>query len=136
MSLEFQVQLYINALKELIASRTLPENPLQYRAADDVWRWARHQTLEYREYGVEQAGYVPGVCMNVSHVRLDQFLAEQVKLYFETISGTGTGDRSADFGPVRRPMIIPSPLAFVSSFSSFSTEEQEETEEARLELVV
>jgi hypothetical protein len=98
-NLEFYLQVYFYALKEGIATMSL-RSQLDYSyvraTTPDKWFWARHRATNaglpqhkelnasYLEYDTEQVGLCPGVAVKVSQTRLDEFLAEQVQLYFET----------------------------------------------------
>jgi hypothetical protein len=90
-SLQFALQLYFYALREGIA--TLSLRPASLTAPDRAgWDWARHQAAggkaeqSYLEVDTDQVGLLPGVAVDVSQTRLSEFLARQVKLYFETIA--------------------------------------------------
>jgi hypothetical protein len=112
-NLEFYLQVYFYALKEGIATMSL-RSQLDYSyvraTTPDKWFWARHRATNmglpqhkelaasYLEYDTEQVGLCPGVAVKVSQTRLDEFLAEQVQIYFETRGKLSRHQRS----PVER----------------------------------
>jgi hypothetical protein len=93
-SLDFYLQLYFHALREGIATLSLhpaSANPYRNDSAKEAWGWARHKTAKntsqsYLEIDTHLVGLASGVAVNVTQARLDKFLAEQVRLYFETVA--------------------------------------------------
>lgn len=68
----FYVQVLANALDEGLAEWS--------RDTDWSRAWARSSTFE--EYGTADVGLAPGIWFHTSHERLEEFLAQQVRVYF------------------------------------------------------
>jgi len=73
--LDFRVQLYVAALREGLASKSLPLRDSQPRDPD------QHGTLGFRLYRAEGFPLMPGVATRATHEALAEFLAEQLQRY-------------------------------------------------------
>ena len=79
--MRFYLQIFLSALNQGIASwSTDPQ--AYYRDSP----WGCHKHLGFKETDTSVVGLLPGVACMASHENLETFLAEQVDVYFQSIS--------------------------------------------------
>jgi hypothetical protein len=82
----FAVQLYFFALKEKLATlSTVQGSQWDWEPGikNSRWGWAKHPKLEYHEDGTQQCGLLPGIQFFCTQKQLDDFLSEQVSLFYQ-----------------------------------------------------
>lgn len=77
----FYAQVLTSALTQGLATWSADRS--HYYGRDE---WGKHGSLRFVENDTDDVGLAPGIAFRSSHERLEQFLAEQVRLYFGSVN--------------------------------------------------